>query len=54
MFEKENIAIDINSDKITILVGTRTKITHATILEIPRGAFANNIIVNNDELSSVI
>ena len=54
MFEKENIAIDINSDKITILVGTRTKITHATILDTPRGSFANNRIVNNDELASVI
>lgn len=54
MFEKENIAIDINSDKISILVGTKYKISNATILDTPEGAFINDRIVDVNKLGEVI
>mgnify|MGYP003195636736 CR=1 FL=1 len=41
MFEKDLIAIDINKETISILVGTRYKISNGTIIETPRNSFDN-------------
>ena len=54
MFEKENIAIDIDSDKISILVGTKYKIRHSTIIETPEGSFVNDRIIDVNKIAEVI
>ncbi len=54
MFEKENIAIDINSEKISILVGTKYKISNSATLETPKDSFINDRIIDVNRIAEVI
>ncbi|WP_238907173.1 pilus assembly protein PilM [Clostridium sp. YIM B02506] len=54
MFEKDKISIDISRDRIAIVVGTKTKIKKATILETPKGSYLQDRIENTELLSKVI
>ncbi len=54
MFEKDLIAIDINKETISILVGTRYKISNGTIIETPRSSFDNGRILDVNLISGAI
>lgn len=54
MFEKDLIAIDINKETISILVGTRYKISNGTIIETPRNSFDNGRILDVSLISGAI
>ena len=54
MLDKERITIDITSESIAILVGSRFKIDHYALLETPQGAFENDEIVDVDKLKAAI
>lgn len=54
MFERYKIAVDISSDRISIVVGTKTKIKNAHIIETPQNAYKEDKIENIDSLAKVI
>lgn len=54
MFNKDKVAIDISSDRISIVIGTNKKIRKAAILETPRGAYIDDRIENIDSLTNPI
>ena len=54
MFEKDLIAIDINKETISILVGTRYKISNGTTIETPRNSFDNGRILDVNIISGAI
>lgn len=54
MFEKEVIAIDINREVTSILIGTKFKISDGITIETPKGAFDNGNIQDVQALSEVI
>lgn len=54
MFEKDKISIDISSDRISIVVGTKTRIKKAAILETPKGSYVQDRIEDTELLSKVI
>ncbi|VYU21080.1 hypothetical protein [Clostridium paraputrificum] len=54
MFEKDLIAIDINKETISILVGTRYKISNGTIIETPRDSFDNGRILDVNLISAAV
>ncbi|MEG0297724.1 MAG: pilus assembly protein PilM [Clostridium sp.] len=54
MLDKERITIDITSEQIAILVGTRFKIYHSALIETPQGSFENDQIVDIDRLKAAI
>lgn len=54
MLDKERITIDITSERIAILAGTRFKIDHAALIETPYGAYENDEIVDVDKLKVAI
>lgn len=54
MFEKEKIAIDITSEKISIIIGTKTRVKSAVILETPNGTYEDDTIVDINKLKEII
>ena len=39
MFEKDIIAIDMNEEKISILIGNKYKISDGITIDMPKGAY---------------
>lgn len=54
MAQKDRIAIDITSEKISIIVGTRFKILNAVTIETPKGAYDEDNIVDIEALRRVM
>lgn len=54
MFEKDLIAIDINKETISILIGTRYKISNGTIIETPKNSFDDGKILDVNLISGAI
>ena len=54
MFEKDMIAIDINKESITILIGTKYKIANGTIIKTPKNSFDNGEILDVNLISEAI
>lgn len=54
MFEKEVIAIDIGNESISILVGTRFKISNGMIIETPKNGFKDGNILDDGILAGAI
>ena len=54
MFEKDVIAIDINRECISMLIGNKFKINDGASIETPKGAFENGNIVDIQALAGVI
>lgn len=54
MFEKDLVAIDINEERIAILVGQKYKILDGIILETPSEAYSEDKIFSVEKLTEVI
>lgn len=54
MFEKDRIGIDISSDRMAIVIGTKTRIKKASILATPKGSYVHDRIENVDLLAKVL
>ena len=54
MFEKDIIAIDMNGEKISILIGNRYKVIDGITLDMPGGAYADDEIVNVEKITEVL
>ena len=54
MFDKDIIAIDINRESISILIGNKYKISEGVTLETPKGSFENENIVDVQGIAAAI
>ncbi|MGL4572208.1 MAG: pilus assembly protein PilM [Clostridium sp.] len=54
MFEKDIIAIDMNEEKISILIGNRYKVIDGITLDMPGGAYADDEIINVEKITGVL
>ncbi|MGG7178828.1 pilus assembly protein PilM [Clostridium paraputrificum] len=54
MFEKDLVGIDINSDKISMLIGNKYKVQFGTIIDTPKGTFENDSITDIKGIVEVV
>ncbi|MFR9241899.1 MAG: type IV pilus biogenesis protein PilM [Clostridium baratii] len=54
MFEKDIIAIDMNEEKISILIGNKYKISDGITIDMPKGAYVDDEIINAEKIEEVI
>lgn len=54
MFKKDAIALDINEENITILIGNRIEIRDGVTFKTPKGAFKDDNIIDLDAILDVI
>ncbi|MGL4109456.1 type IV pilus biogenesis protein PilM [Clostridium sp. LP20] len=54
MFEKDLVGIDINSNKITMLIGNKYKVQFGRIIDTPKGTFENDKITDVKGIAEVL